>query len=73
MTMIGRNEDDFEHGPRPAPQVFIECPMCGFYHPEGFKGDCRADETRFSIPGIDELRDRQAATGSRRAITVEFI
>lgn len=27
-----------------------DCGICGGYHPEGFNGDCRDDENRFTVP-----------------------
>jgi hypothetical protein len=31
-------------------EKLVECPICGWYHPQSFNGDCRDNENRFSFP-----------------------
>lgn len=32
---------------------YIKCGCCGFYHAEGFYGDCRNDDERFTREEIE--------------------
>ena len=51
--------------------IFRACKICGEYHLNTFKGDCRDNNTRFTIDQIDDLRDRQAARGLKEQIVTE--
>lgn len=34
--------------------LFYSCGICGCYHPVGFDGDCREDDSRFAAGELDE-------------------
>lgn len=32
---------------------FLECGCCGWYHKEGYEGDCRDDDERYTLNDLD--------------------
>ena len=34
---------------------YLECGCCGWYHKEGFEGDCRNDDERYTLNDFDTL------------------
>jgi ribosomal protein L37AE/L43A len=40
--------------PEKVPSMFFLCDQCEHYHPEGFDGDCRDDDNRFTAEELDD-------------------
>ncbi len=38
-------------------ELFVDCDICGMYHPASFLGDCREDEYRFDTPEEAEKKE----------------
>lgn len=32
---------------------YLECGCCGWYHKEGYEGDCRNDDERYTLKELD--------------------
>ena len=40
--------------------LYVECWICGHYHPDGFLGDCRDNENRYDwerVPAGSRIRE----------------
>ena len=38
---------------KPGKIYYQNCDICGHFHPEGWDGDCRDDDTRFTDEELD--------------------